>query len=121
MDFRAFENKTDADALPEPLPLAYQEMFTALEMGCKCIYGGLTPKRLHRLLSQQKLIQTSISLHKLYPGNKPGFHSILLYKIVDTIVYYHDPARQAQMSCELNTLLSATLHVGAALVYNTNN
>lgn len=50
MDVRKYENPDDQDGLPEPLPLAYKEMFEAVRLGCKTTYGGLTEHRLQSLL-----------------------------------------------------------------------
>jgi hypothetical protein len=117
MNFRKYENPTDKDQLTEPLPLAYKEMFKAIELGCKCSYGKLTERRIRLFLSENCLIQTSVKLHLLYPGQKRVYHSVLIYKIRDDKVYYHDPAHGENLFCSLNHLLRAANNVGAAIVY----
>lgn len=60
MDVRKYESPNDQDDLPEPLPLAYEEMFEAVKLGCRITYGGLTEHRLQSLLDAGYLVQTSI-------------------------------------------------------------
>jgi len=115
-DVAQYENATDKDTLPEPLPLAYKEMFKAVERGCKVIYGKLTKIRIKSLLKKNNLIQTSVKLQKLYPGHK-GFHSILLYGFKGDTVFYHDPHYGKSMNTNINKLIKAAGNVGAAIVY----
>lgn len=117
MDYKKYEHPKDKDQMTEPLPLAYKEMFRALELSCKCVYGKLTENRLKEFLSKNYLVQTSIKLHLLYPGKKHVFHSILIYKLIDDTVYYHDPAHGEGLTCKLDSLVRASTSVGAAIVY----
>lgn len=114
---RKYENESDHDSLPEPLPLAYKEMFLAIEKGCTTIYGGLTKERITSLLSDGHLIQTSIKLHILYPGKKHAFHSILLYGLERKVVSFHDPYHGEQLNCSIDHLLQAASDVGAFMAY----
>lgn len=111
-----YENKKDQDVLPEPLPLAYKEMFKAIELGCHAVYGRLTEKRIQIFLKQGKLIQTSIKLKVLHPHRK-GFHSILIYEINKNIVKYHDPYYGEALEIDITRLLKATGNTGAAILY----
>lgn len=117
MNFKKYEHPKDKDELTEPLPLAYKEMFRALELGCKCVYGKLTGNKIKNLLLKNCLVQTSIKLHLLYPGERHIFHSILIYKLVGSKVYYHDPARGEGLNSDINRLIKASNNVGAAIVY----
>jgi hypothetical protein len=118
MNYKKYENPKDNDDLIEPLPLAYKEMFNALELGCRCVYGKLTANRIRSLLLQGNLIQTSIKLHILYPDKKHVFHSILIYKIDANKIDYHDPAHGESLTCDINKLIKASNNVGAAIVYS---
>jgi hypothetical protein len=117
MDYRKYENPKDKDHLTEPLPLSYKEMFRALELGCKCVYGWLTTKEVKSFLKKNCLIQISIKLHLLYPGKKQVFHSILIYKVIEDEVYYHDPSHGENLSCDFDRLMRARTDV-AAIVYS---
>lgn len=118
MDFLKYENPRDQDRLDASLALSYREMFLALEAGCRGIYGRLTEQRLKSFLSKHQLIQTSVKLHLLYPGQKPVFHSILVYKFRDNQVTYHDPVHGSALTCSVRHLLEATTDVGVAMVYD---
>lgn len=118
MNYKKYEHPKDKDELTEPLPLAYKEMFRALELGCECIYGKLTTIRIKSALSKGHLVQTSIKLHKLYPGKKHVFHSILIYKVEGNTVFYHDPAHGESLSCSMDALIKASNNVGAAMIYS---
>ncbi|MBI4836588.1 MAG: hypothetical protein HY817_04995 [Candidatus Abawacabacteria bacterium] len=111
-----YEHKKDQDILPEPLPLAYKEMFKAIELGCHAVYGRLTERRIKTFLRQKKLIQTSIKLKVLYPHRK-GFHSILIYAINKDSIQYHDPYYGPALEINIATLLKATGNTGAAILY----
>lgn len=118
MNYKKYEHLKDSDKSTEPLPLAYKEMFRALELGCRCVYGKLTAQRIKKLLAKKdQLIQTSVKLDRLYPGKKEAFHSILLYQLIGDTVYFHDPTYGKGLSCQLNHLLQASQNVGAAIVY----
>ncbi len=119
MNVNKYENSKDDDHIPEPLPLAYKDMFEAVKLGCKVVYGQLTEKRLKSIIGDNGLIQTSIKLHKLYPGKKKVFHSILIYEIKDNKVLYHDPSHGKSLSCTVNHLLKATIDVGVFMAYTT--
>ncbi|MCL4374815.1 C39 family peptidase [Patescibacteria group bacterium] len=118
MNYKKYEHPKDKDESTEPLPLAYKEMSRALELGCKCIYGKLTTARTKSSMSKGRLVQTSIKLHKLYPGKKRAFHSILIYKVDDDMVFYHDPAHGRSLSCSMDALVKASNNVGAAMIYS---
>lgn len=118
MNYKKYEHPKDKDELTEPLPLAYEEMFKALELGCKCVYGKLTASRIKSAISKGYLVQTSIKLHKLYPDKKHVFHSILIYRIEGNTVYYHDSAHGEGLSCSMDTLTKASNNVGAAMIYS---
>lgn len=112
-----YENKNDTDEFPEPLPLSYKEMFAAIKLGCKTVYGNLTTEEMKSLLKNNHLIQTSVHLDKLYPGKNKSFHSILIYGSKDDDVFFHDPANGKSLSCSFTQLMQAMLDVGAAIVY----
>ena len=116
-DVKKYENPDDADSLPEPLPLAYKELFQAVEKGCEVEYGNLSEEKIKKLLSDGYLMQTSIKLHLMYPGRGRGFHSILIYKIDRGEVYYHDPFRGKSLHCSMEHLLKATTDVGVFIVF----
>jgi len=118
MNYKKYEHPKDKDELTEPLPLAYKEMFKALELGCRCVYGKLTASRIKSALSKNYLIQTSIKLHKLYPDKKHVFHSILIYGIENNTAHFHDPAHGEGLSCPMVTLIKASNNVGAAMIYS---
>ncbi len=118
MNYLKYENPNDKDVATEPLPLSYKEMFKALDLGCKCVYGSLTPKRIKTLLLQNRLIQTSIKLNLLYQGTPNVFHSLLLYKVEGETVFYHDPTYGANLRCTLDKLNKASQDVGAAIVFS---
>jgi len=117
MNYKKYEHPKDTDTLPEPLPLAYKEMFRALSFGCRCIYGKLTAHRLKTLLLKDCLVQTSIKLHILYPEKKQAFHSILIYRLNGDTIYYHDPAYGNNLKCKLDILIQASSNVGACISY----
>jgi hypothetical protein len=112
-----YENPTDKEKLPEPLTLAYKEMFTAIELGCDVYYGKMTAKRISDLLSKGYVIQTSIRTEKLYKDAKPSFHSLLIFSINGRELTYHDPARSADMKCAIDILLNASNNTGAFMAY----
>lgn len=116
-DVQKYENEIDGDHIPEPLPLAYKEMFRAVELGCDTVYGGLSKQLVTELLAQGYLIQTSIKTEKLYIGSRPSYHSILIYELADDQVIYHDPARGAAMRCAIQKLVDATNGTGAFMAY----
>lgn len=117
IDINKYESKNDKDSLPEPLPLAYKEMFEAVKMGCKVHYGSLTVNRMKRLLSLGFLIQTSVKLDLLYPGKKRAYHSILLYGVENNAILFHDPAYGEALKVDAERLERATMDVGACIVY----
>jgi hypothetical protein len=117
MNVAKYENPRDKDHISEPLPLSYKEMFKAVDNGCKVTYGRLTEKRLKSLLDTGSLVQTSIQLHKMYPGSKKGFHSVLLYAYDENKVKYHDPYRGKGMKADIGHLLQAASDVGAYIAY----
>lgn len=119
-NYRKFENKNDNDTIREPLPLAYKEMFEAVKVGCNCVFGGLTNRRLKKLYKEGKLVQTSVRLHLLYPGEKRVFHSILIYKIEEDVVSFHDPARGIGLNCPIGRLLKVANSTGAIMAYSIN-
>ncbi len=118
-DVNRYENKKDKDRFSEPLPLAYKEMFLAVQKGCKAAYGSLTTQRVKKLLSEGYLIQTSIKLHLMlmYPDKKRAFHSILIYRISGNKIFFHDPFNGEGLTCTLEHLLKATSDVGAFMAY----
>jgi hypothetical protein len=113
-----YENPEDGDILPEPLPLAYKELFKAVDIGCEVFYGGLTKGRMNKLLASGKVIQTSIRTQKLYKSAKPSYHSLLIYDIDGDEVIYHDPARGAAMRCTADELIRAANGTGAFMAYS---
>lgn len=118
MDVAKYEHPKDNDKLSEPLPLAHKEMFLAIRAGCEVTYGALTKHRLNTLLSEGKLIQTSIRTKVLYPGEGDAFHSLLIYKSDGNSVHYHDPARSAGMQASIERLLKASNGTGAFMAYS---
>jgi hypothetical protein len=118
MNYQKYERATNSDTSTEPLPLAYKEMFRAIELGCRCVYGRLTEIRLRQLLDKGCLIQVSVKLHLLYSGKKQAFHSILLFNIAGDVVSYHDPTYGENLHCPIDHLLRASTDVGAAIVYS---
>lgn len=112
-----YENKNDTAVFSEPLLLAYKEMFKAIESGCKTAYGSLTKARIKKLLSGGYLIQTSIRLERMYPNQKKGHHSILLYNYIGDTIYYHDPYRGASLRCSFEHQSKASTAVGAAIAF----
>ncbi|MDB5175450.1 MAG: hypothetical protein JWM81_308 [Candidatus Saccharibacteria bacterium] len=119
MDIQRYESPDDGDSLPEPLTLAYKEMFRAIELGCKTMYGGLSRGLLTELLERNLLVQTSIKTKLLYPGERDTYHSILIYALNDANeVVYHDPAREPSMVCPIDVLINAANGTGACLVYD---
>lgn len=115
-----YENPDDKDVLPEPLNLAYKEMFRAVELGCKYEYGGIDKNIIINTLSNNSLIQLSIHLKKLYPEKyKTGYHSILLYKYEKGKVFYHDPYNGESLSTNIDDLINATMDTEAFMVYKT--
>ena len=118
MDISKYESPNDTDYTPEPLPLAYSEMFSAIELGCSVVYGKLSEENLTQFIKAGKLIQTTIHTKKLYPEARSSYHSLLIYALDGDSVRYHDPARQAAMSCTIVTLLKATNSTGAFMVFS---
>lgn len=116
--YKKYENSKDDDTITEPLPLAYSEMFAAYKLGCEVVYGGLTGQRIERFIKQDSLIQTSIKLHKLYPGEKHTFHSILIHSIENKQVIYHDPAHGSNLRTSYDIIIKAATDVGAFMVYD---
>jgi hypothetical protein len=112
MDISKYEDANDTDELPEPLPLAYRDMFKAIKLGCTVEYRRPTDQLYRDILGAKRLIQTSIKLEKMYPGTKTGFHSILIYDVAGDQVKYHDPDRQPSMTCSINHLLDEVRPVG---------
>ncbi len=113
---KEYENNDDQDALPEPLPLAYSEMFEALNLGVKTKYKKLDQKELITLLHRDVLLLISVKLESLYPGKK-GYHSILLYDLDENKIHYHDPSYGEKKSISLQALLSASIDTGTALAF----
>ncbi len=118
IDVQKYENPDDKDTIPEPLPLSYTEMFKAIELGCRPIYGGLTADLLVKLLHQNLLVQTSIKTNLLYPQGSDTYHSVLIYGFEGNELTYHDPARKPAMKCSVSSLIKAANGTGACLVYN---
>ncbi len=112
-----YENNNDGDRLPEPLSLAYKEMFKAIELGCEVFYGRLTRQRLVNLVAEGYIIQTSIKTEKLYHGERPSYHSLLIYSIDGNELVYHDPARSAAMKCKVSSLIRAANDTGAFMAF----
>jgi hypothetical protein len=117
MDISKYESLNDTDSVPEPLPLAYSEMFLAIDLGCKVTYEKLSSENTKRFLKAGNLMQISIRTKKLYPEAKNSYHSILIYDIKGDDVYYHDPARQPSMSCSIVDLVNAANGTGAFMVF----
>lgn len=118
IDIKKFENPHDKTKLSEPILLAYNEMFEAVKEGCTVIYGRLTPNRIRQFLQKGFLIQTSVKLNKLYPGEKISYHSILLFGLDQDKIIYHDPSyRGAFQEVFLKRLQESMDDVGAAIVY----
>lgn len=118
MDVQKYENSDDNDTIPEPLPLAYKEMFKAIELGCRTVYGGLNVELLEKLLIQNSLVQTSIKTGLLYLNEPDTYHSTLIYALDNSEVMYHDPARQPAMKCAVSSLIKAANGTGACIVYD---
>jgi hypothetical protein len=112
-----YEDPDDDDVFPEPLPLAYKEMFEAIRLGCDVEYGSLTKKLLTKVLDAGALIQTSVKLQRLYDDGKKGYHSILIYAYDDATVHYHDPYRGPALTANMGHLINASADTGAAMVY----
>ena len=117
MNIQKYENPNDKDFQPESLPLAYREMFEAIKLGCKATYGGLTANRLIELLDKGYLVQTSIKVERLYPGEKNAYHSILIYEYNGDVATYHDPARESGMTCDIKTIIKDSNGTGAFMAY----
>jgi hypothetical protein len=113
-----YENPEDEDAFPEPLPLAYREMFEALKLGCEYEYGDLNKNVLSSILSKGNVIQTAIKLKKLYPEKyKEGYHSILLYALDGKDIIYNDPYNGEGLRVSIEKLLESASDVGAFMEY----
>lgn len=117
MDVGKYESSNDTDSVSEPLPLAYSEMFLAIDLGCKVTYEKLSSENIERFLKAGNLIQTSIRTKMLYPEAKNSYHSILIYGIEGDNVHYHDPVRQPSMSCRITDLANAANGTGAFMVF----
>lgn len=115
-----YENPDDKDYLPEPLVLAYKEMFLAVDCGCKVEYGSLTKDLLTHLLGSGWIVQTSVKVHKLYSDAPRGFHSILIYKLEGNEVEYHDPFVGSHLNIEVDRLISSAQDVGAFMAYKVS-
>lgn len=116
-----YENPNDTDQLPEPLPLSYKELFLAIEFGCQTEFGDLNEEILRKFINEGNLIQTSIKLQNMYPNDRKGFHSILIYGVEGDTIYFHDPYRGKELSVTVDHLLKATTDVGAFMVYKSRN
>jgi hypothetical protein len=112
-----YENPNDKDVMPEPLSLAYKEMFKAVEVGCKVVYGSITENRIRHFVKNGMLIQTSVKVHKLYSDAPIGFHSILIYGITGDQVRYHDPFVGPSLNVNIKKLIKAASDVGAFMSY----
>jgi len=112
-----YENKNDEEKLPEPLKLAYQEMFRAIKKGCKVYYGDLTSDRIKKFLKEDYLIQTSVKLNTLYQGKKKAYHSILLYGLTDNLILFHDPYYGKEKTVEVTQLQKSISDTGAYIIY----
>ena len=119
-NFRKYENPDDKDTLPEPLPLAYKELFHALDSGAKAVFTPLTGNIIKDTLDHTSFMLLSVNLKKLYPG-KNGYHSILLYAIENDKVFFHDPSYGEAQSTTVYRLLQASTNVGAAIIFNTKH
>lgn len=117
MNINKYENPDDKDQLSEPLPIAYQEMFAAVALGCKTQPKKLTRKILEKELAEGNLIQTSIKLDKLYPGKKSTFHSILVFDQTQDSFIYHDPTHGEDLEAPKDHLISSLTSVGAFIAY----
>lgn len=117
MNISQYENPDDADVLPEPLSLAYKEMFRAVEAGCGYEYRSLDEELIRESISSRRLIQTSIRLGKMYSDGPGGYHSILVYALDGQTLTYHDPYRGPSLECSIDHLLRAAQDTGAAMVY----
>ena len=116
LNINRLENPNDKDIFPEPLNLSYKEMFEAAKLGCKVTFGKLTLNRITKLLVQNYLIQTSVKLNKLYPDKK-GFHSILIFRIKENEIIYHDPYYGQSLTVSFKKLEESIEDVGAAIAY----
>ncbi len=101
----------------QDLDIAYRDMLEAVRLGCEVSYGKLTETIMKENLLKGNYIQTSIHKNKLHKGAKAGYHSILLYDIIDDEVYFHDPDMGSAMHCSIVVLMRAMNGAGAALVY----
>lgn len=116
-DVKKYENIKDKDAPTEPLPLAYKEMFEALKLGCKTVYGTLTEEEIKKHLDQGDLIQVTIKLHLLYPGKKQTYHSILVYGYKNESVFFHDPTHGESLTVTFKHLRRSMVGTGVGIVY----
>lgn len=112
-----YENPADNDHLPEPLPLAYKEMFLAVENGCHTLYKPISKEVIITTLQEGVLIQTTIKRNKFYPGNNSTYHSLLLYKTDGEKIFFHDPSEGAEMATTIDHLVYAATDVGAYMIY----
>lgn len=117
MNIQKYENPYDKDSIPEPLPLAYKEMFLAFQAGCKVVYGGITKHRVSTFLQKEYLIQTTIKLELMYPSKQKGYHALLLYGYEHDKIFYHDPYRGKSLQCSIDHLIHSATDVGAFMVY----
>ena len=117
-NYKKYENPDDTDSLPEPLPLAYKELFNALQSGAKATYTVLDRETIEKTLQSDFLMLLSVNLQKLY-SDKRGYHSILLYDFQTDQVSYHDPSYGEEQSVSFSRLLEASINVGAAMIFKT--
>lgn len=117
MNIHEYENRKDPDSIPEPLPLAYKDMFKAIELGCNVVYDRLDDSSLRAAIGRHQLVQTSIKTRVLYPDERASYHSLLIYDINNDVIRYHDPFRGPGMTCTVSQLIKAANGTGACMVY----
>ncbi len=116
-DANKYETEADKD-IHESLRIAYKDMFAAIRLGCKVVYGELTPEIIKKYLKKGNQIMTSIKLNKMYPGKKNVYHAILLYGVKGDTVFYHDPFHGESLSCSISHLISAISDTGVGIVFS---
>lgn len=113
-----YENPDDNDIGTEPLPLAYKEMFKALDTGVKPIYGCLTEKVIRNALENNQLILATVVLSKLYPNeNVKGHHGILIYNADGDKIFYHDPYYGPSLTTTFTEFHKSQDTVAAGIVF----
>lgn len=117
--FNAKRYETGADKdISESLLIAYKDMFKAIELGCKVVYGELTRTRIKKHLVKSNLIMTSIKLDTMYPGKRNVYHGILLYGFKGNKIFYHDPFHGESLSCTINHLIASISDTSVGIVFS---